>query len=432
MASYPYRTPPDSLRQKLKGGLIALVAVLLALIGWRIIATSSADRLAHDAPLRALAWDPSNPAALVALAEAQLAERQWAAAAATARALLRTEPLQAQAFVIMAAAARAGGDVQHASVLDRIALRRAPKDPRARVVAIDTRLSEGNYAAAMAQIETLLRISPAFRQRVLPILVQLADTPAFADALAHSLSANPPWRTAVLAALLAQGSRAAWTQVYSAVQRDGALTQEEAGRWLDRLAGLDQWGEAYSRWVGTLSLPSGTPLVLVHNGGFEQEPTQIGFDWRIRNSPGVIIERVQVNGASGASAARISFAGRRVPTIEFEQNLLLGAGTYQLGFRALANDLRSEKGLEWAISCTGAARPFAVSPRLQGTFAWKAFTTQFNVPAEHCPAQRLWLRNPGSAGSGKIVSGDVWFDDFAIDSASSSRVIMNDRPPGAQ
>jgi hypothetical protein len=55
-----------------------------------------------------------------------------------------------------------------------------------------------------------------------------------------------------------------------------------------------------------------------------------------------------------------------------------------------------------------------VSAPIGGSFDWKTFAVSFVVPAENCPAQRLWLRNPGAAAAGKAVVGDIWFDDIAI------------------
>lgn len=398
------------MRFALRGGAIALALVLAVVAGWRIVVTSTADRLAAKEPQRALAWDPGNPAALLALAERQLTDGQAPAAAATARQLLRIEPLQAQAFAVLAEAASAD-----AAALHELALRHAPRDLRTRAWLLGTQLAEGRYADALANIDVVLRISPAQGTRLFPLMVQLADNSVFADALAQTLSTQPAWRAELLSAVLTQGSQVAVDQVYTAVQRDGGLSSAEAGRWLDRLIAAGEWGEAYSRWVGTLTLTPGASLPVVYNGDFEAEPTGIGFDWRLRGAPGVLIERAGVAGARGTYAARVAFLGRRVPQIDFEQTLLLAAGRYRLHLRAHARDLRSDKGLEWAIACHGAAEPLAVSARLEGNFDWKAVATDFVVPSADCPAQRLWLRNPGADGAGKIVSGTLWFDDIAID-----------------
>ncbi len=400
-----------------------LLAALCLVAAWRIIVTSSADLLAPEEPSRALQRETDNPAALRVLAETRLAAGQWQAAAASARQLLAREPLQGEAFVVLAAALRGAGDLAGADAMNEIALRRAPMDPRPRAVAIDARLAAGDYAAAMHEIATLLRVAPSLGTDLTPALVRLADIPAFADALARSLAQGPSWRAGLLSTLLAKGSPAAITRTFSSLQDAGGLTVEEAGRWIDRLIAAGQWGEAYSRWAGTLALAPGASLAAVHDGGFESVPTGIGFDWRLRNAPGVIISRVSAPGARGGMAAELAFSERRVPVIPFEQYLLLAPGEYRLQFRARARHLRSDQGLEWAIGCQGAAVPLATAPRLEGNFDWQAFAVDFVVPASDCPAQRLWLQNPGTEGSGKIVSGTLWFDDIAIQPAASHQVL---------
>jgi hypothetical protein len=395
---------------------IFLVAVLSlgGFAGWRIVVTSIADRYARNTPAHALEWDPRNATALLAIARHQLAEHDPAAAAVTARELLRVEPLAGQAFAVLAEAAEADGETDNARMLHQIASRRAPRDLRTRAWIIDGQLHEGRYAEALAQVDILLTIFPEQYENLLPILSRLADSPEFADALLHTLSRAPSWRTRLLQILSAEGSHSAVDKVYGQLQHDGGLSSEEAGRWYDRLMQDGLWREAYSRWTGELGLARGTTLPFVYNGGFETEPSGIGFDWRISGATGATIQRVAATGARGAFAIEVNFSGRRVPQINFEQRLLLAPDAYQLSFRAHAEALSGDKGLQWAITCQGQNEPLAVSAPIGGSFDWKTFAVSFVVPAENCLAQRLWLRNLGAAAAGKAVVGDVWFDDIAI------------------
>lgn len=397
-----------------QAGAFAVSLALAGLAAWQVIVTGMADRYAEEAPELALTMDAHNPSALLALAQHQLTEHHPEAAAVIARGLLRAEPLAGEAFAVLAEAAEAGGEAAKARALYGIAVLRAPQDLHARAWVIDTQLREGRYAEAMEQINILLRISPEQGAKLFPILVNLSNAPEFARALAQTLSTKPIWRASLLSVLLAQGGHGPMDQVYGALQHNGGLSTDEAGQWIERLMQEGLWGEAYSRWVGELALAPGTPLAPVYNGDFETEPSGSGFDWRISRSAGVAIDRVTATGVTGAYAIQVSFSGRRVPQINFEQRLLLAPGTYQLHFRARAQSLRSDKGLQWAIACEPESAPLGVSAPLQGSFAWKGFDTTFAIPAENCPAQRLWLHNPGAAAAGKEISGDILFDDFTI------------------
>lgn len=400
--------------------LVIIGCILAGLAGWRVIVTGLADRYAMEAPERSLALEPRNPDAMIALAERQLMKGKPDAAAASARELLRTEPLSGDAYVILAKAAESSGASAKVRALYAIAVRRAPRDLYSRAWMIETLLRDGRYADALEQFDTLFRVSPGQGGKILPLLAQLSDAPAFAQALAAALDSRTAWKAAMLLALLQHGSHDAVDQIFGDLQHKGNLSDDESGRWLDWLMQKGFWGEAYSRWVGGLKLAPGAPLPLLYNGRFEMEPSGIGFDWRMRPAVGVTIEREPTIGAKGSFAIDVGFSGRRVPEIHLEQRLFLWPGEYTLSFRARAQGLHSDKGLEWAIQCLGQNDPLAVSEALDGNFAWKQFETPFVIPDQSCTSQRIWLRNPGAAAAGKEVSGDIWFDDFAIRRAVAS------------
>jgi tetratricopeptide (TPR) repeat protein len=402
-------------------GLLLAGLAFACLAGWRIIATGLADRLANSAPERSLAWEPHNPTALLAFATRQIEENHLEAAAATARELLRIEPLSGEAFVILARAAEAAGDVAKASALYPIAVRRAPQNLYARAWVIEDLLRRSRYAEALGQYDTLFRVSSDDAEKFLPAFTQLSDASEFANVLAATLNTNPSWKAAMLSTLLARGGHHPLDQVFGDLQRTHNLPDEDAGKWLDRLMQDGFWGEAYGRWVGELQLTAGAALPMLYNGGFETEPSGIGFDWRIRPTVGVTITRAFTRGAIGNFAIDVGFSGRRVPEINLEQRLFLGPGAYKLSFRARADALRSDKGLQWAIQCNGKNEPLATSEALGGSFGWKHFETPFVIPGDDCSSQRIWLRNPGAAAAGKEVIGDIWFDDLAITSGPNPR-----------
>jgi hypothetical protein len=327
---------------------------------------------------------------------------------------LRREPLQAQAFRILGAAADAEHDTFHARIFYGLAVRYAPRDPRGRTWIINDQLGARRYSEAMSNIDIMLRTSPDQGAQVFPIMAGLANNSVFALALAHTLSAEPLWRAGMLDVLLAHGSDVAVNQVHAALQTSGGLSPQETGRWVDRLLAEGRFGEAYSYWASGLSLAPGAPLPLVYNGGFETEPTGTGFDWRITRTPGVVTERVDDSGATGSFAMKLTFLGSRVPLINFEQRLFLAPGTYQLHFRALAQSLHSDEGLQWMITCDGKSQLLLTGSPIEGSFGWKAFASEFTVSAMDCLSQRLYLHNPGAAAAGKTVSGDLWLDDVTI------------------
>lgn len=397
-------------------GVAWLIALLLAvLVCWRIVATGMSDRLAQEQPQQALAWDPANPEALVALAGQQLDHKQWAAARQTALRLLQTEPLSPQAFVVLSKVAIAEGDVEGADALSRIALRRAPHALGPPAWLLGQQLEQGDFAQALELVDRLWRIAPGMQARIYPVLTALAEKPEFADALAEKLTVRPVWRASLINSMMIKGSHEAIEHVFSGLQRRGALDAGEMGQWIDRLAKDGNWGEAYARWASELPLSEMNTLRSVHNGGFESEPSGIGFDWRIGKSVDVIIDRDQLEGTGGSAALRLRFLGRRTERIPLHQWLLLAPGNYRLRFAARAQDMRSDRGLQWTIRCLDGRADLAASDALTGTFDWTEGSLEFAVPATRCLVQDLALRNAGTKGAGTIVFGTLWFDDIGID-----------------
>src|SRR5690606_13013725 len=161
----------------------------------------------------------------------------------------------------------------------------------------------------------------------------------------------------------------------------------EVGRWIDRLARTGQWGEAYARWAGELDATAQGRLASVYNGDFESPPSGNGFDWRIGNVPGVIIEREALAGTRGSHALKLLFLERRVQAIPVNQWLLLSPGPYRLRFRARGHDLRADRGVQWLLRCQQPrGAELAASEILEGTFDWSELVVPFVVPESHCVA----------------------------------------------
>jgi tetratricopeptide (TPR) repeat protein len=392
-----------------------LVLLLAALTCWRIVATGISDHLAREHPQQALEWDHNNPTALLALARQQIDLHELDSARETTLRLLEREPLAGQGFVLLGRIAEAQGSESQATLLSTIALRRAPHATSPLGWLIGQQLRQGRFAEALDSVDRMLRISPGRRQGLSNLLIELAGSPEFADALAEKLSERPAWRNQFVGSLIGKASADTAGQILSGVQRRGGLDAEEFGRWIDRLGLTGHWGEAYARWVGELDEAARNNLTGVYNGGFEAQPTGFGFDWRIGKATGVIVDRDAIAGAEGSYAIRLMFPGHRVETVPLTQWLLLSAGPYRLHFRANAQDLRGDRGMQWVIRCQGRGPELAASEALSGTFDWRENSLDFEVPEQGCEAQELSLRNAGSKGPGKFISGTIWFDDVAID-----------------
>lgn len=384
---------------------------MLAWVGWLTVQATRADELAATDPAAALRIDPDHPEALLALAQRQLRSGHADAAMATARHLLAIEPGQGEAFGILALAATQRGDADAPELLD-IALHRAPRNRDLRVQAAVARIKANDLAGAMKQLDALLRLSPARGKTLFPMLVQQAQYPAFAGILGETLARDPPWRPAFMAALgKGDAPSAGVDNLYGWLREHGKLAPAETARWFDRMLADGRWGDAFARWISMLD-PVPPVIPAVRDGGFEQEPDGIGFNWRNDRAAGVFTDIEEGAGSRGSRAAHFHFIGRAAVG-NLRQALFLAPGHYSLSLQARADFLRSDQGLQWVVRCDKGAT-LASTDALEGSFGWRRLNAAFDVPPSGCPGQWLELRNPAVTGSAQQVSGDLWVDDVAI------------------
>ena len=388
----------------LRGVFLALLLVALVVLGGLRIALPTA---AGDVDATAGMLGPADAAELQA-ARVALSAGDATGAASHARAVLAREPLSGPAFALLAQAL--GGQGSQADVLARyrIAARRAPRDVHVRSWMAAHELQAGDYAAALAHIDALLSVSPPSRATLLPMLADLARSPAFADALAAHLAARPRWRGAVLQAVAA-GAGSGGDRLFGALRRDGQLSAKEETRWIDGMLRANRWGDAYAHWAGGLSATARLPLV--YNGGFDQLPTSRGFDWHVARTRGVVF---QTGGDAGAGGARITFLGRPVGDAGLAHPLLLAPGRHVLSMRARAPDLRAEAGLEWTITCAPTAAIPVRGARITARRQWQDVRMAFEIPVAGCEGQWLRLVNAAPPGMAQVLRGELELDDIVV------------------
>lgn len=413
---------------------LALAVLLFA--GWRVATLGLADHYARSNPERALFWRGDHPEALLARAEQLVgelgaggeggvvaaeaaptggAEGLAGEAGELARRALRADPLDGRPYRVLGQLAAREGNEARAAELFTLTARRAPRDRPAHIWLLGHHLRNNRPAEALRHLDTLLRIQPNLFARFEPLLLALAGEPAAHAALADTLAKNPPWRGRFLALASSKGENAeAMAPLFEQLRRGpGGLADTELGPWLDRLVREGRVGQAYLLWAGQLPKEKLTALGNVYNGGFEFEPSPVGFDWRFGRVPGARIERLGTEGTGGRLALRVAFEDRRVPFAHVRQMLALPPGRYRLALRAKADSLRTDRGLVWQLACVAGGKPLGQTPPLLGHGPWRSLELEFEVPAG-CEGQWLTLRLPARIPAEQRIGGRAWFDDLKI------------------
>jgi hypothetical protein len=327
---------------------------------------------------------------------------------------LRTRPIDGRAYRVLSAAAPT--PAAELALLD-IAVALAPRDVAGHLLLARNALEGGRFDVAIDHFDRLLRVEPQVLARIYPMLEAVAMTPQAQDAFAERLEAGPPWRRSLLRQLSGGApDAAAIAPLFTRLARSGdGLDDDELRGWLDRLAREGEWGPAYLTWVGTLPAERKLAIGNVFDGGFEGEPSGLGFDWRFGRVAGARIDRVAGEGKGARGAVlRVRFAHQRVQFRHVRQLLALPSGSYRVSGRVRLESLSTERGLVWTVNCVQGGRKIGESAAFTGDHPdWRPFEFRVDVPAEKCGGQWLTLRLPARIAAEQRIGGSAWFDDLA-------------------
>jgi len=406
----------DSVRSRSRAlGIAALIAVA-GFAAWRILSLAMADFHAGSDPARALGWRPDHPAALLRLAEKQVASGNFDAAAALARRALAADPLDGRAYRVLADVARGQGDRDLQRTLIALAVRHAPRDIAARAWAAQNALERGDAAAAFSHYDRILRVAPQAQATIFPVLAGLAAMPGARDALVSVLAGQPPWRASLLGYFAGNTPSADdLPPVFEALRASGGLSPEENAALVGRLVRDRRWDQAFVAWAGGLSAAQLAALGTPVDPGFEDATPPGGpFEWNFGRVAGVDAGIRSLPDAKG-HALRVEFQGRRSAFRDVRQLLLLPPGTgYQLQWRSRLDGLQAARGLRWTLTCAdGPAGTILATEPSAGSSPWRQHAAAFDVPPD-CPAQWLVLELDARIAAETQAMGTAWFDDVEV------------------
>jgi tetratricopeptide (TPR) repeat protein len=370
-----------------------------------------------------LAWMPTEAIALDELAyrEFTKAGGNLDAARSLAERALRANPLDARALSVLGLIAERVGDEAGADHLMRLSGARTWRDSITQAWLLRSDIQRGEFDQALTHIDALLRTNSQFVEQTTPVLVAFALDPRSFDALARLLAANPPWRARALVRLSARLPDQRLVQLYAALK--GSQHPPEAMElrpYLDRLIKDGRFAEAYQSWRDTLPPQQRTKEFLLYNGDFAAPIDGLPFNWILNPAQGVNIQVVAAPDKDKRRALQLQFSGARVPPLTVGQLMLLPPGEYRFTGNVRAQELRTQRGLEWQISCAGApSNIIGRTDLVANSTPWTSFSVGFTVPQQDCRSQRLMLEIASRTASERQIEGQVWYDDLRIGRAAN-------------
>jgi len=369
------------------------------LLAWRIIAVNG------------VLYDPNGRPRL-------LAAQSQAAGEPALASILRENPAEVAALLVVAQEREARGDIEGARRAFESAARIAPIDRDTLLLSHGFFLRHQDVPQALVLLD---RLVDNYREydRVFPVFAQLlaAREPGMLAIAAR----NPAWLgafivdscrrnvdPALLAPLLQQRAGAGRAQAIEVECVVGRL----------RMAG--KWEGAYQAWLNTLPRERLADVGFVFNGSFEFEPSGVGFDWRSaggrQHETGNAVVFASANSGAGKRAMKVTYTGKRQSAPAVEEYLAVPPGRYELSGLARLEQLNSVRGLQWIVRCVaaeGAGRTLAASERFLAGGEWRRFRVPVEVPPD-CPGQVLQLQPAGLNEGTTYVAGTAWFDDMRL------------------
>jgi tetratricopeptide (TPR) repeat protein len=416
----------DSLIRFSPGRMVLVGFVLIGLmwVGWRIVADTAGYNAATSDPETALAWTSSEAGALDELAyrEFTKSDGDLNIARNLAERALRSNPLDARALAVLGLIAERQGEQARAGSLMRLSGARTWRDMSTQAWLLKYEIQSGDFEQALFHIDALLRTNPRFLAQTIPVFAAFTIDQRTFNSLASLLATNPPWRAGVLASLSAQLSDAGrLVQLYAALK--GGQHPPEAAElrpYLDRLIKDGRYAEAYQSWRETLSPEQRTREFLLYNGDFAAPIDGLPFNWLLYPGQGVNIQIVASPGKDKGRALQFQFSGARVASFTVGQLMLLPPGEYHFTGEVRAEELRTERGLEWQISCADSPNNILARTDLVAhTTLWTGFSVVFTVPQQDCRSQWLKLEIASRTASERQIEGQVWYDNLQIGRATS-------------
>ena len=335
--------------------------------------------------------------------------------------LLRENPANAAAYVMLAGEYERAGDTDGASRAYASAYQVAPVDRDVLASAATFFLRRGQVSQALVLLETAVEHYDDLRDSAFPVMAQSLASGREEAEWKAIIERGPAWLGAFVTTSCQRGVEPAiLTPIFLSRVAAGKAQAQETACLVDHLRTAGRWDEAYQVWLDTLPRERLAQVGFIYNGGFEYQPSGVGFDWiadrALERDSGHVVEFARTNAAEGTRALRVSYNGKRQSGIPIAQYLVLRPGRYEVSGMARPESVRAGHGAHWTLRCVAGGKadsPIANSERFLGTSDWERFSFDATIP-DDCPGQLLQLEAAATGEGPVFLAGTVWFDNLAI------------------
>ncbi len=305
------------------------------------------------------------------------------------RAAAHRDPLSDAPFLLKAIDSSEQGRFREALVRLEQARTRNPRNRFTRILLFDAYLRAGRAGGVVTEAVALDRLRTGSTQKLLPVLVSLAENPSTRREATRTIGGSPLEYPILRALAEQQVSPDLLMSFTSRPMEENSLDEkakQQISGLIDPYLKAGKWSEAAGLWMHFYARRP-AELGRVVDPGFTGN---LGppFGWQIGKSDGGLTEQ------EGKGLQIIDFGRKKWEVAR--QALLLRPGTYRLHYK-LNDEPADAPDLAWRVDCAASGKNLLDLPFQSKNFLGMVATDRFTVPADNCPAQWLFLVSRGGA-----------------------------------
>ena len=413
--------------------MISLIAGFVLATGW-IVKTYFAYRAGHTLTIDSLRLatrlnprDSTYHVQLGRLYQYSIESPKPAEAIQQFQEAVKVNPYDPDAWINLAAAHEFQGDTSSAEEDLRHASTLAPNLPQFQWTIGNYFLLHGNTQEAFRHLKVVLAGSRQYDRTVFNVAWKASGNAEqiLEELIPDRLPAEFSYLNYLVAEQRFPEAKAVWQRIAATPE---TFKPQEASGYIDTLVKTGRADAAYQVWAGLQGKgliqpsPGGTNRNLITNGNFEDPLLNMGFDWRIRDVPGVYAGLDTATFHSPGHSLSVQFTGKQNLNYHqvFQFVRVSPNQAYELNAFMKTQEITSDSGPR--LEVVDAYDPRALdkfTPAMTGTSGgWNPLNMEFKTGPKTQLILVLLVRSPSSADDDPGITGRVWLDDVQISSAS--------------
>ena len=366
-------------------GSVLFLSLVAATLAVRTAAVQTANQAARPLPV---ALFPDNADQILLRGGFQqsniVVNLGWKDALRIAQRANARQPLNANAFTVVALPAAAAGQAGWSIKLLETARRHDPHNFAARLFLIQRYMLAEQVDKAIPEVLFASDLRPDESARLIQALATLAQAPALQSKLATAIAARKEWRERFVAFAISVPQA---DPIIIRLLSDRRVTEQERRSALQGFALRSDYGQARQIWRSLV--PPAEADTLIYDPRFRQLPAPLPFNWKLNDGPSFATEFNRPEGQTAVAGLSVEYFGSVIARVA-EQVLVVPPGHYSLRVAGANLEPKSYAGsLRWSLTCIKTSTEIAGIDISSETRAAFDVTRTFDVPDTGCPAQLL-------------------------------------------